>query len=81
MQSYSNHFITSKQKKKESITTNDQLFLIWMDKIELIILEKTNNLIQLLDLPDQMYRVSYDNWMTITEMIDIIASNTFMELI
>ncbi len=46
-------------KKKHPMWLNDKEFIDWMDCVEKIVLAEIGH--YLLDLPDELYRVNFDN--------------------
>ena len=69
-QSYSTHYRASCLKDNIKV---DEKFIMWINSVERVILKKFNT--YLLDLPDELYMVSFEENMTPNDMIKIVSTN------
>jgi len=70
MNSYSNWY---KQKCKQHHETIDVKFVNWVNNVETIVFNVM--FVTLLDLPDEMYRINFENGVSPKNMAQIVINN------
>jgi hypothetical protein len=72
--SYSQYYRT---RNADELNDDDILFFNWMDNIENIVLKNTDHFLSLLDIPDQNYRISFENGVTVKDMAIITLNDMY----